>query len=319
MKRKFLLFSIFFFVFLFSGICLLYNRDVSAGKPSYRITAVIPHNDTYYWSEIGNALISFGEENSIDVKVEVPQLNYNISQMTQLIKKATAAQVDAIIVQGISDNDYINALRSAASQGIFIVFIDTDIEDFPTHLYVGSDNYNAGIAIGNYIKSLPSPNNHVAILSGKPDYSNLEYRINGITDALASSENIHVETVLYDEFDSQQVYGIYQSLSDEYPSIDTLVCIEGTGGQTLGRLLTADTKKLSHIIVFDRADETIAGIQNGTFDCLVTQNPNDMGRLTIQYLMNYFQNGTLDEWKYYTDVSILTQDSFSQGGHAYDH
>ena len=84
----------------------------------------------------------------MDIKILKPQLNYNIPQMVELLKQQIAAKVDVLVVQGNEDEEYIDTLKEAWSEGIQIICVDTDIKSFPEHLYIGTDNYEAGRAMG---------------------------------------------------------------------------------------------------------------------------------------------------------------------------
>ena len=257
-------------------------------------------------------MVETGRELGVDVKVQVPQFNYNIPQMTTLICQATAAQVDAIIVQGIQDEEYLSALEKAYNDGILIVFVDTDIEDFPQHLYVGTDNFAAGCVVGEQIAMLTNASGNIAVISAEEEYSNLNQRIAGIEEVLKEYPQLSLELIAYDSFDSQQVLSIYDAIIKDHPLVNTLVCVEGTGGQSLGRVLTEPSDEIPHILVFDRSEETLLGVQNGAFDCLVEQDTQAMGQLSIKYLVQYLQAGSLDQWQHYTDISILTKETLTQ-------
>ncbi len=304
------------FIFICALLCIFLISCSSLPSSEedfpYRVTAIIPHNDTYYWTLIGNAMVEAGKESGADVKVQVPQLNYNIPQMTTLIRQAAASQADAIIVQGIQDEDYLAALEKAYNNGILIVFVDTDIENFPQHLYVGTDNLSAGRLVGEQIVSLTNARGNVAIISAQENYTNLNQRISGIEEVLKEYPQLSLELIAYDNFDPQQVLSIYDSIIREYPQIDTLVCVEGTGGQSLGRVLTQKNDSIPNILVFDRSDETLAGVQNGIFDCLIQQDTQSMGQLAVEYLVQYLKTGKLEQWQYYTNTTIFTQEALKQ-------
>ena len=110
-----------------------------------RISAILPHDDQGYWTTLGAGILERAGELEADAKIVTPQLNYNISQMIELIRQATAAQVDAIIVQGIEDPDYLRALEDASDAGVQVVMVDTNVAETFPHLYVGTDNYAAGV------------------------------------------------------------------------------------------------------------------------------------------------------------------------------
>lgn len=282
------------------------RRKQDTNRDWIRITAVLPHKDYGYWSIMGEGILAGGEEYGADVKIVIPRMNYDVAQMTGLIRQETAARVDALIVQGIEDKDYLEALGKGKAQGILIVLVDTDVEGIFPHLYVGTDNYAAGKKMGEAVAAATGGHGTVAVLSGAENYPNLEERYDGICKALEQYPDLTVACLEYDQYDSLRVMEKYQTIAREHPEVDTLVCIEGTSGQTLGTRLTGETRKFSHILVFDLVDETIQGLRAGAFEGVMEQQQANMGRISVYEIIRYLEYGGKWERKILTDVNFVT-------------
>lgn len=282
------------------------RQEQSTDQDWIRITAVLPHKDYGYWSIMGEGILAGGEEYGADVKIVIPRMNYDIAQMTELIRQETAARVDALIVQGIEDPDYLEALGKAQAQGILIVLVDTDVEGIFPHLYVGTDNYAAGKKMGEAVAAVTGGQGTVAVLSGAENYPNLEERYDGICKALEQYPDLTVACLEYDQYDSLRVMEKYHTIAREHPEVDTLVCIEGTSGQTLGTRLTGETRKFSHILVFDLVDETIQGLRAGAFEGVMEQQQGNMGRISVWEIKRYLESGGQWDRKILTDVNFVT-------------
>lgn len=179
------------------------NQDKDQDKVITRISVILPHSDDGYWSLIEEGIYAAEEEylEGFDIQIYIPQLNYNIGQMTDLIKRQVAANVDAIIVQGNNDEGYINALLEAQKNNIQVILIDTDIDKFPEHLYIGTNNYEAGVYMGNRLIDISGGKAKVAIMSGEKNYSNLEERYNGLMEAIRLYPEIDILAVEYNNYD----------------------------------------------------------------------------------------------------------------------
>lgn len=293
---------------LLSG-CAAAEQEPANGAETMRISAVLPHNDYGYWTIVANGMRDADKRLPVDVKVQLPDLNYNVSLMTGLIEQEIAAQVDALIVQGIEDPDYIAALEKARAQGICVVLVDTDLTSFQADLYVGTDNYAAGVEMGKRLVEVTGGKANVAVLSGSPGYPNLEERLRGIQDVTASSNGIQILRVEYDQFDAMTVMEKYYMICRETPQIDTLTAIEGTGGQTLGQMASVD---FEHILVFDDTEETIQGLRNGVFDGIIGQQNYEMGVICVEELYKWFTSGTFTEEKIYTQVNWITLENLEE-------
>lgn len=273
------------------------------GADTMRISAILPHNDYGYWTFVADGMHEADKRLPVDVKVHLPDLNYNVALMTELIEQEIAAQVDALIVQGIEDPAYIAALEKAKAQGIRVVLIDTDLASFQADLYVGTNNYAAGMEMGKRLVEVTGGKANVAVMSGSPEYPNLEERIQGIRDAIADYPEIQILRVEYDQYDAMTVMEKYYLILRESPEINTLVAVEGTGGQTLGQMATIG---FEHVLVFDDTEETIQGLKKGIFDGIVGQQNYEMGMISVEELHKCFSTGDFTGEKIYTSVNWIT-------------
>lgn len=278
-----------------------------------RITAVLPHADQGYWTDVGNAVTEQAQQLGTDAKVVTPQLNYNVPQMVELIRQAIATQIDALIVQGIDDAGYRAALSDAVAQGILVVLVDTDLPDDFDHLYVGTDNYAAGVQMGEQLIEISGGQAVVAVLSGAPGYPNLDERVAGLRDAVAGCPGIEIRRVEYNEYDSLTALEKYNLILQEDPDVDTLVCVEGTGGQTVGQMISPENCPLEQILVFDLSEETLQGVENGLIDGVLLQQQSEMGRIAVEEIMRCLEQGSYSGTVHYTPTAFYTAQQLKEG------
>ncbi|HHV11681.1 MAG TPA: sugar ABC transporter substrate-binding protein [Clostridiales bacterium] len=303
----------------FFGVVLkatLFDREDGV-RDKLRITAIMPHTDQGYWSSVTEGILAAEKDYSdqVNVRVELPQLNYNVKQMTELVNRAVAAKVNAIIVQGIENEAYLAALQKAAEAGIQVIFVDTDIEDFVPHLYVGTNNLETGIMLGEKLAAVTQGKAKVAILSGEENYPNLEQRVTGLKKISAQYPDIKFLRLDYDNYDALTVMNKYNLIQEENPEIDTLICVEGTGGQTLGSFYAENPGEFSHILAFDYSEGTIQGIRTGMLDGIVIQDTHEMGYRAVEEALNLFLNGGYSANCIYTDVKWVTSSDLDEEGH----
>lgn len=284
-------------------------------KEQIRVTAVLPHNDYGYWTKAMEGILKGGEEYGVDVKIVLPRMNYDIPQMTDLIRQEAVAKVDALIVQGIEDENYLEALSKAQQQGVLIVFIDTDIEDAFDHLYVGTDNYAAGKKMGEMAAEVTDGCGSIAVLSGDENYPNLEERYEGICAVLENYPGLEIACIEYNRYDSLRAMDKYQTILHDHPEATTLVCIEGTSGQTFGTRLTAETRKFEHILVFDASDETLHGLKLGVFDGILNQQQSEMGQIAVREIQNRIEKNGRWNHKIFTDTDWITVENLEDALH----
>ena len=307
MKKKAI--AIFLAGLFFLSGCAQTGKTPGHRADTMRISVILPHHDYGYWTFVADGIRDAAQQLPVDVKIYMPDLNYNVELMTELILQQIAAQVDAIIVQGIDDPDYIAALESAKAEGICVVLVDTDLSSFAADLYVGTDNYDAGIQMGKRLVEVTGAHANVAILTGASGYPNLEDRIRGIRDVAAKNPGIHLLRIEYDQYDAMTVMEKYYLILKENPEIDTLVAVEGTGGQTLGQMSSSEFR---HTLVFDVCEESIMGLKNGVFDGIICQQNYRMGVICIEELCSWSASGSFRQNKIYTSIDWLTTENLEE-------
>lgn len=278
-----------------------------AGTDITRVTVILPHFDDGYWMLIEEGIEQSGEKLKkscgMDIKILKPQLNYNIPQMVELLKQQIAAKVDVLVVQGNEDEEYIDTLKEAWSEGIQIICVDTDIKSFPEHLYIGTDNYEAGKMLGEELINVTDGEANVALISGEPGFSNLEERLEGLQDAVKDYPKIHLGDVQYDDYDGLTVMKMYYQNTE---GADTIVFLEGTGGVTISSQFKQRDDQYEHILGFD----AFYGVISGAIDGIIKHDTNMMGEQVVEEIANFIRNGEYSSETVYTDTQWLTVENY---------
>ena len=277
------------------------------GTDITRVNVILPNFDDGYWMLIEEGIEQSGEKLKkscgMDIKILKPQLNYNIPQMVELLKQQIAAKVDVLVVQGNEDEEYIDTLKEAWSEGIQIICVDTDIKSFPEHLYIGTDNYEAGKMLGEELINVTDGEANVALISGEPGFSNLEERLEGLQDAVKDYPKIHLGDVQYDDYDGLTVMKMYYQNTE---GADTIVFLEGTGGVTISSQFKQRDDQYEHILGFD----AFYGVISGAIDGIIKQDTNMMGEQVVEEIANFIRNGEYSSETVYTDTQWLTVENY---------
>ena len=278
-------------------------------RPMTRVSVIFPHSDDGYWSliteGIEEAYEELGEEYGIDIKFYIPQLNYNIPQMTDILRQQVAARVDFIIIQGNEDEEFRQVLYEAHDAGIQVICVDTPMEDFPYDLYIGTDNFEAGRLLGQELSELTDGKGDLAVVSGSPGYKNLDDRLKGLREAISAYPDMHIKKIAYDEYDGLTFMQLYHSLDE---SANVLVCIEGTGGQTLSHTYSEKDTKYDFVVGFD----SFEGAEAGVLDGIVKQDTNGLGRRAVEEIARYVSEGEYSSRIIYTEAFWLDQYNYDE-------
>lgn len=305
-------------LFLLCAGCRQAKVPPQGGTDITRVTAVLPHDDLGYWTSVANGLRDAQADFPVDVKISFPSTNYSVPQMVELIKAATAAQVDAIIVQGVEDSHYIAALENAREMGVKILFVDTDLPNFPDHVYIGTDNYAAGRMLGEQlVEASGGGEARIGIISGAPGYPNLELRVQGFRDVISVYPEMKILQMEYDQYDSLTLIEKYEVLSRPELGLDTLVCVEGTAAMTMGGMLEKRAEGFRYVTGFDYSEESLAALREGMVDGLMIQQPYGMGYRCIEECARFAAGKGYSQKVIHMDTTFITAgDLDEEGGYA---
>lgn len=284
------------------------GQEEKSPYPVTRVSVILPHDSDQYWDNIKAGIEEKegeAKDYHIDINILKPQMNYSISQMTEILRKQIAAKADFIVVQGNEDAEFNEVLLEAQEEGIHIICMDTDIGDFPEHLYIGTDNYEAGYLLGTELAKLTGGSAKVAIISGEEQYLNMVERYQGLRDALEPYPDIDLGEVAYDYYDGLTVMQLFYEFSD---SADTLVCLEGTGGSTIGSVYQGNKTEYRCIVGFDAAE----GVKKGILDGIVRQDMNQIGNRVVEEVIRYVTEGAYSSDRIFTDIVWLTKENYGE-------
>lgn len=277
-----------------------------------RVAVILPHNDDSYFHDMAESASAHARELGIDIKVSWPQLNYNIPQITELIREATAAQVDAIITQGAEVPSYQAALEEAARAGIQVVLVDTDIAGGSDYFYVGTDNVEAGRILGRELVRVTGGRAVAAVISGSEHLSNMAQRLEGLEEILDQEPGVELRRVEYGDYDSITIMEKYHLILQEDPDVNVLVCLEGTGGLTFSRVLTPETCPVEHILAFDLTSDSVGGIRAGLLDGVVAQDQRQMGIIALDEVLRFAREGHYSGAVHYTDSFFVSAENLDE-------
>ncbi|MCC8065685.1 MAG: substrate-binding domain-containing protein [Clostridiales bacterium] len=271
-----------------------------------RVSVILPHKDDGYWNLVAEGIeeaeAELASEYNIDINILISKVNYDIDQMTELLKQQVAAKVDYIVVQGNEDEEFREVLLQAMEEGIQVICVDTDISDFPEHLYIGTDQYEAGKLIGEELVKLSGGAAKVVVMSGEEQYQNLQERLTGFLDATKTSPDIELVEVVYDYYDGLKAMRLYQEYAGD---ADAMVFLEGTGAVAP---IATGGNEYEYVLGFD-ANE---GVQSGALDGIVKQDTNLMGRLVVEEIARRIETGSYSSDEIFTDIIWLTAENYDE-------
>ncbi len=112
-------------------------------KPTKHVVLIAQELDNPFWRMVEKGAKEAAAQLGMKIDYMGP-IRINPSEQTNLLEKSIAAKPDAILVQGIKDQQYDRLISKAIDQGIPVITVDADEPESRRLAYVGTDNSGSG-------------------------------------------------------------------------------------------------------------------------------------------------------------------------------
>jgi ribose transport system substrate-binding protein len=252
--------------------------------------AFVTNNTSEFWKIAQAGVRKYEKEGKVQVDVKLPP-NGTPEDQNQILQNLSSQGYDSIAVSVIAPNDQTGVLNKIAEKSNLLTF-DSDASKSNRLLYIGTNNYEAGKALGKEIVKLLPHGGKIAVFVGTFSADNAAQRLKGIEDSIAGAgiqiidkredntdrakARANVEDIVNANRDLALVVGLYN-----YNGTAIAAALEGLGKK--GKVLAA---------VFDEDDGTLDGIAAGSIQATVVQKPFQFGYLASKWMHELAINPT---------------------------
>jgi ribose transport system substrate-binding protein len=167
-------------------------------------------------------------------------------------------------------------IEAAMRKGIPVITMDSDAVSSPRILFIGTDNHKAGMMGGQQVAKLLQGKGSVVILS-MPEQLNLNQRLQGYRDALASHPQIAISRVVDLKGDPRIAFDSTKELLGAKTKPSAFVCLVSFACAEVAEVVKRENQQGKIVIVaMDTEQRTLEGIQSGVIAATVGQKPFTM-------------------------------------------
>jgi ribose transport system substrate-binding protein len=244
--------------------------------------AFVTNNASDFWKIAQAGTKKATKELGCEVVFRIPSSGTAQEQQT-IVQDLITVGVSGI---AISPKDPANqtAMLNRAAAAVNLVTQDSDAPESNRACYIGTDNYQAGVAAGELIKKTLPNGGKIMLFVGTLDAQNARDRKKGIEDTLKGT-NIEILDTRTDETDRVKAKANAQDALVTHPDLACLVGLWSYNGPSiLGGV--RDSGKLGQvkIVCFDEEEETLQGVKNGYISGTIVQQPFEFGYQSVKLL-----------------------------------
>lgn len=200
-------------------------------------------------------------------------------------EKAVAAKPAGILISVADATLMTSEINDAVAAGVPVITFDSDAPGSNRLTFVGTNNLEAGRLGGQRLAFRLNGKGNVVFFS-MPGQPNLDERLKGYKDSLASSPGIKIVDVFNIKGDSGTAFDEAQRLVAKTGSekIDAFVCLEASAGKDVAEVLRRAGASDRPLIAMDVDDATLKLINMGEIDSTISQRPYTMGYVGLKTL-----------------------------------
>jgi len=242
-------------------------------------------NDIYpYCIKFRDYLVSFAEAEGMQVLVADAAGDSNTQN----------GQIDNFIVQGadvvtaitIDLDASIPAVEAAKAAGLPFISYLTNVRDdggYDGYIYIGSENYEAGLLQGQYLAEVLPENAVILYQTGNPNDSQYSARKQGLLDGLADRTDVEIAAEVATYNTKDQGITVMEDWLQAYDKIDCVVA--QNDDSILGAVEVLKTAGMLDEVItvgLDGSDDALASISAGELTMSVLQDAKGQAEAAVE-------------------------------------
>ena len=279
-----------FFGSVLIGVLTFATAGCEKHKKSEKYYLVTVNVGIPYWKTAANGFDKAGGELGVQTDVVGPD-RYDPQAERDALRKAVQAKPSGILVSSAEAGALKDDIDAAVAAGIPVITIDSDSPSGKRLLFIGTNNYQAGVMGGELAVKLLAGKGQVVVFT-MPGQRNLDERLNGYRAAFANTQ-IKITEVIDIQGDPMIAFNKAREVGGKYKGqINGYICLEAQGGKEVADVLERQGAKGKVLIAMDTDEETLEWIRKGVINATIAQKPFTMAYIGLKMLDDLHHNKT---------------------------
>jgi len=237
-----------------------------------------------YWQSVSDGFQAAADAIGVTAQVRGPN-TFDAAAEESEFEKAVAAKPAGILISVADAALMTPEINKAIAAGIPVITVDSDAPGSNRLMFVGTNNLEAGRLGGERLVYKLNGKGNVVFFSN-PGQPNLDERLKGYKDVLASHPDIKIIEVFDIKGDSGSAFDEAQRLAGltGKDKIDAFVSLESTSGKDFADVLRRANATDRTVIAMDVNPDTLKMVNLGEIDSTISQRPYTMGYVGLRML-----------------------------------
>jgi ribose transport system substrate-binding protein len=242
-----------------------------------------------YWQTAGAGFSQAARDLKVRANFVGPD-TFDPKAQQQAFEKVLTQKPTGILIS-TADPQLMKAdIDKAIAAHIPVVTMDSDAPASKRLFFIGTNNYQAGVAGGERLsKELHGKGNVVAFTM--PEQANLQDRLRGYRDALESTPQIKIVRVVDIKGDPRIAFDSATAIiGKERDKVDAFICLEAQGGKEVATVLSNNGIKNKIVMAMDTDPDTLEWVRRGVIVATISQKPYTMAYVGLMMLDHLYHH-----------------------------
>ena len=267
-----------------------YNIDVQ-GKKVKKIGFVhlLPEDHPFITEMIKNGQKTAGRY-GYEFLVNCPEAGaQRFERQIEKIRELETKGINYLILTPADSERFVSVINELDEKGVKTICIDSDCPNSKRLSFIGTDNYAAGIKMGEVIvKHLKNKEKGDVIISMTDrNRTNMVERLTGVEDELKKHKNLKIIAMDYGKINTTDRIKNLEELVRKYPHFDLMAGLDAHFCEMVEILKKKCNLTDKIFIGFDNIPKNIELLEKGVVDAIVAQRQELFTNIAIRKIYSY--------------------------------
>jgi ribose transport system substrate-binding protein len=299
-------------------IAMACNRDSASESSGPRVALVLKTLNNPFFIDMQRGAEEAAKRLGVELIVQAAERELDVEKQMQIIENLIQTQVDALCITPSGSREIVPAIAKANQAGIPVLILDTRVDesslgDYRIETFIGSDNFQGGQLVGEYVLEQLRGQAKVAILEGIPGHETGDARLRGFLEAVDGAIGVEILTSQPANWERDQGFNVFQNIMQAHPQVDTLfACNDLMALGALEAIAAAGKTGRIRVLGFDALPEARQAIRQGTMLASVAQFSDQMGSLAIEHAIKVVTGKEIPEYVP-VPIELITKEHLDGG------
>ncbi|WP_110954529.1 LacI family DNA-binding transcriptional regulator [Anaerosinus massiliensis] len=269
------------------------GRALSAKRKKLVVGVLLVADGNPFFDEVIRGIRVAEKEYSVyGMKIELKTMKgYDVEKQCGIMD-AMKSEINALILNPISDEKIKDKIDELVEAGIFVVTINNDIENSRRACYVGSNYFNGGETACGIMGLLTQGRAEVGIVTGSFKALGHQQRVEGFKHVMKNKyPNFHIVDYVANDDDDILAFEVTKEMLVKHAQINAIFIVAGGVYGVCRAVLSLGLQNKLTIISFDSVETTVEMLQKQIIQATIYQHPYTQGYKSMDIVFNYLVNG----------------------------